>query len=338
MKLTFEQIKAIVCGAVRAEENDGIIRLYRFTEEQDRLYKTQRDEGLHMKTFASAGMKLSFRTNSESFFMKVKHTAGSSRTFFSYDVFVNGEKVGSIDNFSHADVPENYLEYAFDLSEVSKKIQLGKGEKTVKVYFPWSVTPEISEISLDDGAFVEAVKSDKKLLAFGDSITQGYDALNSSNRYMARLCDKLGADEYNKAIGAEVFFPALAELKDDICPDYITVAYGTNDWSKTSREEFEANAAAFYKSLRKQYPTSKIFAIAPIWRKDYKDYRPFGNFEDVYTIIKKIADILDNTYYISAFDFVPKDEKYYSDLRLHPNDEGFKHYADNLYEAMKQYI
>ena len=41
---------------------------------------------------------------------------------------------------------------------------------------------------------------------------------------------------------------------------------------------------------------------------------------------------------ISGFDFVPKDEKYYADLRLHPNDEGFEYYAENLYKEIKEMI
>ena len=36
--------------------------------------------------------------------------------------------------------------------------------------------------------------------------------------------------------------------------------------------------------------------------------------------------------------FVPKDEKYYADLRLHPNDEGFAYYADALYKSIKSEI
>ena len=52
----------------------------------------------------------------------------------------------------------------------------------------------------------------------------------------ARLADALGAEEVNKAIGGECFFPELAATKEDFQPEYITVAYGTNDWSRKSAE------------------------------------------------------------------------------------------------------
>jgi hypothetical protein len=46
-----------------------------------------------------------------------------------------------------------------------------------------------------------------------------------------------------------------------------------------------------------------------------------------------VAD-LPNVTVISGFDFVPKDETYFSDLRLHPNDKGFECYSENLYSEI----
>ena len=39
MKLNFEQIRAISTGAVRYAEDEDGIKLYRFTEEQEKLYE-----------------------------------------------------------------------------------------------------------------------------------------------------------------------------------------------------------------------------------------------------------------------------------------------------------
>ena len=80
------------------------------------------------------------------------------------------------------------------------------------------------------------------MIMFGDSITHGYDALNPSFSYANRLADLLNADFVNKGIGGERFFPTLAQLKDDIEPDYITVAYGTNDWAHSPKEVFDKNS------------------------------------------------------------------------------------------------
>ena len=333
MKLSFNQIKELVTGAVRVEEENGSVRLYRFTKEQEELYKLT-NQDFYNKTFSTAGIRLLFKTDSKNLFLKVITSRSTSRTYFSFDVFVDGKSVGCMDNFSDAQLPQDYTKADLPIGEASKSFWLGEGVKTVCVYLPWSVGVEVKEISVDDGAFVEALKPQKKLLAYGDSITHGYDALRPSERYIAKLADMLGAEEFNKAIGGEKFFAKLAKLKDLFVPDYITVAYGTNDWSKTDEASFMYNCREFYTNIRQNYPDAKIFAITPIWRKDFKEKTEFGAFEKVEENIRSIVKDIENIEVISGFDFVPKDEKYFADLRLHPNDEGFRHYFENLSEKV----
>ena len=243
-----------------------------------------------------------------------------------------------MDNFSDSKSLQNYTQEEFPRGEFSKNFVLGTGEKAVCIYFPWSVGVALYELSLDDGALVLPSKPEKKILAFGDSITHGYDAMRPSNRYMSRLCDALGAEEINKAIGGEMFFPPLAALADDFTPDYITVAYGTNDWNNISRDAFLENCRKFYETLRETYPTVKIFAISPIWRKEMTEQRKYGDFmqveKDIFEIVNSIKDVVP----VSGFGFVPHEERYYGDFRLHPNDEGFQHYFENLYRLIREFI
>jgi len=320
-------------GAVRIREENGLVRLFRFTEEQQALYKTV-SPNFYTKALSSAGMKLCFRTDSKRLLLKVVTEPGSTRSFFSYDVFVNGEAVGYLDNFSDDTLPKEYTKADFQLGEFYETFDLGDGVKTVTVYLPWSVSTAIREISIEDGAFIEPVRHEKKLLIFGDSITQGYDALRPSQRYASVFADNLGAEEINKAIGGEVFRPELARLSDSFQPDYIMVSYGSNDWSKTDQAVCRENSRSFYKALRDRYPAAQIFAITPIWRADCREFRPFGQFEQVEKLIQQAVTGLDNVTLIRGFDFVPKDISYFSDKRLHPNDQGFAHYANNICDAI----
>lgn len=339
MKLNFEQIKAISTGAVRFEENEEGIKLYRYTREQEKLYKDTNIE-FYYKSQQTAGVKLVFRTNSTSLRLKTKiilkpDALQRSRQYFSFDVFVNGEAVGYIDSYDNIENMDDYISAKMLREDYEKEFQLGEGEKLVHIYLPWGVQPVIKEISLDDGAFAEPVKAKKTLLAFGDSITQGYDAMRSSNSYVARLARYLEADETNKAIGGECIFPALAETKEDFEPDYITVAFGTNDWSKKSRDVFQVNSKAFYQTLRKNYPNTPIYAITPIWRADGQKEVEFGLFEDVEKDIREAVKGIDNLTVIRGYDLVPKDTSYFADLRLHPNDKGFEEYFENLKKEIK---
>lgn len=339
MNLSLAQIRSITTGAVRIEEENNKLRFHRFTEEQTALYEEfsiKNGRTFNDRCKATAGVKLRFKTNSRKLKLAGEVFQSTSRTYYSFDVFVNGKLIDCIDNFSQVELPVNYTEVELPLGSFSKEIDLGMGDKEVCVYFPWSVLPLLEEVCLDDGATMEPVKATKRLLAFGDSITQGYDALRPSIRYASRLAELLHAEELNKGIGGEVFFPALAQTKDDFSPDYITVAYGTNDFSLCHEDDFKVRCRAFYTALSKNYPYSKIFAITPIWRSDYTGERAFGPFENVEKYIRSAVVDLENVTVISGFDLVPKDSKYYSDLRLHPNDEGFAYYADNLYNKIAE--
>ncbi|MBR5505247.1 MAG: SGNH/GDSL hydrolase family protein [Clostridia bacterium] len=337
MKLSFDQVKEITTGAVNFQEENTMLLLKRFTQEQEMLYK-ETNQDFYDKTFYTSGIKFLFKTDSKNLFLKLKTMNCSTRKYFSVDVFVDGNPIGYIDNFSNIELPQDYTQMELPLGDFSKKFQLGEGEKTVCVHLPWSVKTLIEEISIDDNAFIEAVKPKKKLIAYGDSITHGYDALRPSNRYIAKVAELLGAEEFNKAIGGERFFPQLAKLKESFAPDYITVAYGTNDWSNIDEETFKYKCKAFYTNISQSYPDSKIFAITPIWRKDMGEYREFGYFEKVEQGIRKAVTDIENITVISGFDFVPKEEKCYADLRLHPNDDGFACYAENLYREIKTKI
>lgn len=320
MKLSFEQIAAITQGAVKVDRNGDLIQFHRFTEEQEKGYDGSE---YHPKQYATAGVRLNFKTDSENLFLKVHTAKGSSRKFFAHDVLVDGKLIGSLKN---------------ETEEIAGRFEgtfaLGEGVKEVCIHLPWSVCAMLEELSLDDGSFIEPVKRTKKIITFGDSITQGYDAVNPSNRYAANLADALEAEEICKAIGGEEFCPWLAEMKDEIEPDYISVAYGTNHWHRANPEELRNICEKFFDKLVANYPNAKIFAITPIWRKDRTDVTKFEYFEQIGEIICDVVKKYDHVECISGRNFVPEDEKYFSDLYLHPNDEGFAYYFEGIRKAL----
>ena len=337
MKLNFEDIKKITLGVENVREEGGAVVFNRFTDEQLSLYETRNDSKFKSASYATSGVKFRFRTDSKFLYIEGDLKPTSSRYFYSFDLFVDGEMKDTLNNFSHLEEKPKLLEkLPFDSFE--KKFDLGKGEKEVLLYFPWNAKVLMKQVALSDGSFVTPVKPEKKMLCFGDSITQGYDAYYPSNSYISRLARKLGLEEVNKGIGGEIFFPELAASKPAFTPELITVAYGTNDWNCATPEKFEQYSRGFYENLRKNYPDTKIFAITPIWRKNYLDEKPFGPFERTHTVIESLAKEIENMIVIRGFDFVPKDENYFSDRSLHPNDEGFFYYAEALYTEIKKYL
>ena len=336
MKLTKDTLAEIAHGAVRVEEENGKIKFFRFSEEQQMLYKNSGNESFYRKTFAPSGIKLEFETDSKSLYIKVNVSPSTTRSYFSIDICVNGELAGCLKNFDEEEMTGDYPAKSFPLGTFENRFELTTGEKTVTVFLPWSVTLELEEFSLDDGSFVKAVAKDKKMLVFGDSITQGYDAIHPSNHYISALSGLLNAEACNKAIGGEKFIPDLVKTDEAFNPDYIIVAYGTNDWAHDDKDKFKRNCKEFYELLSRKYPDSKIFALTPIWRKNYKEPNNCGEFSFIADYIKEVTEGLDNILCINGFNFIPHDENMYGDLRLHPNDEGFKHYAKNVYEEIKR--
>ncbi len=332
MKLDYTQVASIATGAATVCEENGCYFFSRFTDEQKKMYR-ERTEDCHLRSLSSAGIKLSFETSSRNLYLRYSVTPGSSRQYVSLDIFVNGTCIDYIDNFGEKEFPKKYTEVTLPLGRFSQQVSLGEGVKQVTIYLPWSVNVVFEEISVDDGAYIRPVKREKTLLAYGDSITQGYDALRPSNTYVAALARALCADETNKGIGGEMFFPELASAKEDFEPDYITVAYGTNDWSHCTKEEFEANCASFFKNLRISYPKAKIFAITPLWRTDVHETTRLGKFEELEKTICAVTKDLDIAV-ISGLELVPHEAEVFADLFVHPNDEGFAHFSKNLIRAI----
>lgn len=333
MILTFEELREMTQGAEETFGEGTRISFARFNSAERALYeKTE----FAMKIPACAAVQLVFKTDAVSLGMKVDLACfASSRSFFMIDIFANDCLIGSLANVEEN---ERNIYQEFLLGEFEKSFALGNGEKTVRIVLPWTSSVEIKELSLEGATYAKAVKRSKKMLAYGDSITQGYDAVHPSNAYIVKLAHALDAEVIDKAMGGEIFFPPLSQIKSHMTPDYITVAYGTNDWGKCTPDTFRENCRAFYENLAKNYPNAKIFAITPIWRKDYDSQRPFGDFFEIEKIIKEETADLSNVTVIEGFDLVPHDSQYFADVRLHPNDAGFAFYAENLTKAIRAYL
>ncbi|MBQ8815402.1 MAG: SGNH/GDSL hydrolase family protein [Lachnospiraceae bacterium] len=323
MKLTLDQITTIARGVARVKEADGRICFCRYTKEQNEYYR-EKGTDWHKKSYATAGVILEFDTDSEHLGLKVKISIGSSRRFFVHSIFANGQRVGELAGRLEEGESEKLCQGSYFL---------GEGYKRVKIVFPWSVVSQVCALTIDDGAIIAPVKKTKKVLLYGDSITQGYDSSRPENSYVSQLVQMLDVDGIDKGMGAEVFSPELAELKDKFEPHLIFVAYGTNDWSKKSREEFEVNSRGFFQALRRNYPNTTIIALAPVGRVNRDVVKPFGAFEYIAKYFCELAEEIDRMIVIDCIDFIPCSQDYYSD-HVHPNDKGFEAYARNLYAEL----
>ena len=323
MILNIEKIREISCGAVRIGEKDGYIEFDRFNSVQ---YENQKsNEKLLERSQSCSGVRIAAVTDSENLSFDYKNSPASSDPMGYFDIYTDGAMIAHVGG-------ENE-------SEGRVKVSLGKGEKKLEIYFPWSKRSSIKDFTLDDNAKIKPLKRRLKLLAYGDSITQGYIAEYPSLTYISRLASMLDADVLNKGIGGDCFSDRIISSPDDFKPDIITVAYGTNDWNSHSAEDTQRNIRRFFSLLRATYPEAKIFAITPIWRSDFDKKTQFpctaDKVEDmIRENIKGIYDII----VFSGWNLVPHLPEFFADKFLHPNDLGFGIYAENLYKKISKYI
>ena len=323
--LNLEQIKSVAHGVARVEESNGLVHLHRFTKEQQELYKSTSND-FYIKTFATSGITLEFETESKNLSLSVSISKGSSRTFFTHSIFVNDEKIGELTG----DIGEK------ENVKFEKNFFLPSGLKKLKILFPWSVCSRINSIQLDDNATVTPIQKKTKLLMLGDSITQGYDAMKPENAYAVQLASSLDASAINKGIAGEQFFPSLAKHKENFEPDYITVAYGTNDWRHSNKESFQRRCTEFFENLRESYPDVKIIALTPLWRVDINKPQEFGEpLSFISNHIKKVAKTISNMTVIEGIDMIPHDSQYFQTDGVHPIDAGFIHYGENIIKEIK---
>lgn len=320
MQLTFEQIKSITTGAVSIEQEENGIRFYRFNREQRTLYQP-RVRFLAEKMLSTAGIRFSFETDSRTLFLRTTVSKGSASNHFSFDLFVNGAHTGSLDNF-----PDS------ELGTYEKTFALGDGAKEVCLYFPWSVATVIEALSLEDGASLKPMLPAKKLLVYGDSITHGNTVRYSCNHYIPRLAQALDAQVLNKAIAGTTSFPEMVCAESPYDPDYVLVAYGSNDWDRHEEAFFAEQYRKMLQTIAENYPRAQVFAISPIWRGD-QDIRArrMGPLCEIERNILAIARDYPNVTVIPGIDLVPHDLQYFADAGLHPNDDGYTFYFQNLW-------
>lgn len=324
MRLSYNQICSVTLGAVRMEQTNGEIRFFRFSEQEQQMYHMRREESW-LRSFATAGIRLEFDTDTSFLTFEAEIYPSTSRRFFTHSIFVNGERIGEISGVLPDDVQK---------MRIKKQFVLAPGKKRISILLPWSVESRLLALELSDGAWLAPVKKARKLLSYGDSITQGYDAEKPENAYIVRLADWLNAELICKAIGGERFCPQLVQLCEVSDPDLITVAYGTNDWSLSGREEFLHDSRAFFRILANRFPDIPIIALAPIWRADIHRQTNVGNLAEIAAYYQSIAEDIGNMTVIDCMDFVPHASDCFRDLKLHPNDRGFECYANTLIERI----
>ncbi len=325
MYLSLPEVRKVTRGALDITLSvDGYFIFHRMTRNLYNAYSASAGDSL--KCSATSGVKLDFYTDSPFFNFRFRTGKGSSRNFYFFDIYTDGIMTG------------HYGEKEMWIMKGEVKTALPGGRHRVTVYLPCLCAAELMNIELADGSEIVPVEKKLKMLCVGDSITQGYDAEYPSLCYANLVADEFSADMVNQAIGGDRFHAEHLDENMNFTPDIVTVAYGTNDWSGSLRENFDHDMPEYLAKLAKMCETAKIFVITPLWRADGNRVTKVGTFEEAVARIVSEASKYSNMIIIDGSKLTPRINAFYSDLRLHPNDIGFGIYAKNLITEMKKHL
>lgn len=323
MKLSFDTVKSITVGAARIWEENGIINFRKCTQKQIDAWNAF-DPVLARNATATTGVRLDFHTDSKNFAFTV--ASGTKYEIYINDIFVRQVLTG--------DLNDGRFDFALNC-EACKE-----GENRITLVLPSHDDPAaLSSVELDDGATATPHKFDCKILFIGDSITQGWDSGYDSLSYAYRVSRFFNAESMIYGVGGGFFHESVLDDSIDFDPDFIIVAYGTNDWGRCSSiEQLRSNADGFLKALTKKYPDKPIFGLSPIWRGATEGVvRGTGTFSEVCEAVKEKI-VSNGLILIDGKTLTPHLHEFFADQNLHPNALGFGIYAENLIKAIQKHL
>ena len=215
-KLDVEQLFRGIVG----HSFDEGLRLHRMTDAQVTHYEAA-NEAWGVRAHCTAGVRLVVRTDAASIGLVGRISPGA-RTYAGIDVVVDGQFVGT---------------HRLDAGPETMTLPLAmfeeKRSRTWEVILPQAASLEIDALSVSEGSMVEIIeRPSHRLLCLGDSITQGMDARGPASTYGVQLARLLDADLLNQGVGGHIFDVDAIDPDLPFQPDLVTVAYGTNDWSR----------------------------------------------------------------------------------------------------------
>lgn len=307
-------IKDYFSGYTDVVNDEGYWYMYRFGKAQRDFY--QNEGGYYGdQSRYTAGIKFSAKCcKSISFDINCKSCGGD--TFSVGVVYADGKE-------------ENHI-----FAKETNKAELLFDKEDIVLYFPYNAELGIKNIIVDAGA---PLVNPRKMLCFGDSITQGYMLTESAVAYPSQMGRHFDADIYNFGIGGYfIRKEVLNEIDALPQPWAVCFAYGTNDWH--FENDYLADLPDMFALLNRKYSDIPIFVILPIARKsESHEVTKMGTLRQVRNNIEAEAEKYDNFYVLKSGIKIDTDTELYTD-GIHPNDIGVKRLGSLLISEIEEVL
>lgn len=346
MDILGQDVEAYFRGVLDVYQDGDGYRLKRVTDAQTAHYEACNDRW-PLRAHCNAGATLVLKTNSKILDVSFSVVMGA-RQYLGLDVEVDGAVLRSVyikdfDRPAEITITNNAqgLAHVIAQGDGAFTVRLfafeDQKERTVCVYLPQSVELSFTAVTVDDDASVTPVQQpERNVLCLGDSITQGMDSLSPMTAYTTQLARLLDAELLNQGVGGHIFDVASFDSSLSYDADWVTIAYGTNDWNGNKTVvDIQKNVRDYLEAVTARYPSIPVYVLSPIWRVIGNEARNGGTLWDFSRVILETANAFTNVMCVDGLTLMPHQEHLLPD-GTHPNDEGFLHYALNLYRAIEK--
>ncbi|GEP41627.1 SGNH/GDSL hydrolase family protein [Brevifollis gellanilyticus] len=286
---------------------------------------------------APAGVRLRFRTDTID--LGISATTGNYKLSYSPPVALIGVDVYSDGRYLGSALPD-------EQKVLEKKFTLGveRVMRDVEIYLPSGAPTVVKEITLDEGAKLEAAhaySNEKPIVYYGSSITQGAQASNPGVAFPCFVGRWLNMDFVNLGFsGNGLGEPALARAVAEIPAAVYVVDY----WANPPPEVYEKTFPEFIAIIRAKHPETPIVVTGPY----YNPSEVFGSRMGHYQLEKRklIPRLVEekqkagdkNIHYVDGLDLISPDQAdALSDAR-HANSYGMFLYARGLEPMLRKVL
>lgn len=346
MSVSNHPIAPYVRGAMSLVEGpDGLVIAQRFFPKQlEHLASVGRDK----RASSTAGVVLDFATDGTEVSLDCRVMRGLDANHPIYQAVMGGEVTGKKPYGLAEEGNVDGIDFVVDgrlvatVAAATTTLRLAfenpnHEELEVRIYLPTIMN--IAFGNLQTNGSLKPLPQRGYLLAFGDSITQGFVCGQPSLSYPAQIASTLGLDLVNQAVAGHTFDEDVlggSSLWRVDPPEVVTVAYGTNDWSrKRSAEAIEGDASAFLERVHRMFPNVPTYVLSPLWRADEHESMPCGRpLTWMHQMLCRVCSRYDNMRVIDGYHGIPKDPTLFADGSLHPGAECMGLVADIMLEAI----
>ncbi len=317
MNLLDTDIEKYCRGIEDIQRVEGAVQFRRMLPGLRPLYDANEVSRVRME--CTAGVRVRFKSDTTRLHIAARYGA-SARQIFKGVAVVDGQDIIWGPD-AHQD------EWAGDVFAASSR-----AIRDYDIWLPHMCRTDLARIELDDGCRVtDAAPLPLKWLAYGDSITQGMVAGLPTTCHAGLIARELPADVRNVAVGGAKLDALLAETVPGVQYDVVSIAYGTNDFNQgLAPAGFKAAADALLAAVRNAMPEAVILLVTVLTWAGRKE--PNGNgvhIEEYRAALREVAAGRDRVRLLDGASILPDDPGFFVD-NIHPNDRGFRKYADYL--------